>query len=430
MLDDPHKQWGSHSAKNRPFLQPTFDGDELVLGARTRLAIVRGDEANKSAKAPPIDEARMNALLAVAYGRPIFALSLAHVRRAVEKMREGDTTMALMNLALTGLGKLADPDEDARRLVMADGLMTAGVEPRVILQTLDLEAEAPGGEVRKYDPDQPRVPAGSGQTSGQWTSGQSASADAAPSTAGDTRQSTIGDKESATSGWSRFLEQFNLIGAAEAAEAPDSPTARLRTAMRLAEEGRLPPPPSWTTNAENLGNSVARTRNPDEIPQPSDSLAAQQMRAKIVDLALENVNSMDWSQDGENGAFRAGSDKCNLFVHDVLAAAGADPGEPNRGWLNSFPPTAAQWADPDFNIPHWTMLGPGETPLQGDVVAQKGNYINASGHVMILGPDDTAIGTGDSNEQNPGIIESVPEPPAIVDPKKVGGPKLYRRWRP
>lgn len=229
------------------------------------------------------------------------------------------------------------------------------------------------------------------------------------------------------SGWTRFLDQFNLIGAAEAA---DNPTARLRTAMRLAAQGRLPPPPSWATDAENLGNSAARSQNPDEILQPSDSPAAQQMRAKIVNLALENVNSTNWLQEGENGAFPGGSDKCNLFVHDILALAGDDPGDRNHGWFNSFPPTAAQWADPDFNIPHWTMLGSGETPVQGDVVAQKGNYINASGHVMIIGHDGTVIGTGDRNTLYPGTIEMNPEPVAIVESNMVGGPKMYRRWRP
>jgi hypothetical protein len=411
-------------------MQPTFDGDELVLGARTNLAVVRRDGVRQGEKSPRVDEARLSALLAIAYGRSISALSLAHARRAVEKMREGDTTMALMNLALTGLGKLTDVVEDSRRLSMADGLMTAGVEPRVILQALELESGAPGGRAAKYDPDQPRVPAGSGRASGQWTSGQSATDADVQSTTGDAVQSPIGDKESATSGWSRFLEQFNLIGAAEAAEAPDSPTARLRTAMRLAEEGRLPPPGSWAADAENLGAPVAQTKNPDEISQPADSAAAQRMRARIVSLALENVNSMDWSQEGENGAFPAGTDKCNLFVHDMLAAAGADPGEPNRGWLNVFPPTAAQWADPDFNIPHWTMLGLGETPLQGDVVAQEGNYINASGHVMIIGPNDTVIGTKDTRDSRSGYIEWIPKPQSIVESGREGGPKVYRRWRP
>jgi hypothetical protein len=72
-------------------------------------------------------------MLAVAYGRPIDKLPLAHPRRAVEKMREGDVASALMHLALTGLGKLSQPKEAAWRLLAAEGLMGSGVEPHKIL---------------------------------------------------------------------------------------------------------------------------------------------------------------------------------------------------------------------------------------------------------------------------------------------------------
>jgi len=154
----------SHSATPRTYSQLTFDGGELVLGARTKLASVG------RAGAAPIDEARLEAMLAIAYGRPITKLSLAHARCAIEKMRESETVAALMHLALTGLGKLAKPNEAAWRLSASDDLIGSGVGPRTILRTLALDDQSIVGNLNKYDPNQPRVPAGSGAASGQWTS--------------------------------------------------------------------------------------------------------------------------------------------------------------------------------------------------------------------------------------------------------------------
>jgi cell wall-associated NlpC family hydrolase len=325
-------------------------------------------------------------------------------------MREGDTTLALINLALTGLGKLATPEEAARRLSMADGLMATGVDPGYILRALGLELESLGDPMLKYDPDQPRVPAGNGDTSGQWT--------------GD--QPPEDGKSSTTSAWSKFLNYFSLIGSAEAAESQPSPTARLKTAMRLAEEGRLPPPGPWATEAENLGTHTGLTAQNGAI----DSPASQRIRAAIVSAAIAYEGSMNWAQATDYGLFGEGKDKCNLFVHDVLAEAGADPGEPNQGWINNSPPTAGQWANPNFPITQWSVLVPGETPLPGDVVAQGANYSNASGHVAIVVDNGYIIGTHSTQGDDSGIIMSVPDRPIIVDPGTQTGAKVYRRYRP
>jgi len=177
---------GGRSPAPRTYSQLTFDGDELVLGARTKLASIN------RAGAAPIDEARLEALLAVAYGRPIARSSLAHARRAIEKMRDGETVTALMHLALTGLGKLAGPDEAAFRLSAADDLIGSGVGARMILHSLALDDRSIVGNLNKYDPDQPRVPAGSGPASGQWTRGSSTADD--NNTAGSVSGSETRDK--------------------------------------------------------------------------------------------------------------------------------------------------------------------------------------------------------------------------------------------
>jgi hypothetical protein len=78
----------------------------------------------------------------------------------------------------------------------------------------------------------------------------------------------------------------------------------------------------------------------------------------------------------------------------------------------------------EFTIPGWRMLGPGETPMPGDVVAQQIEYEHATGHVMIIGPGGTAIGIGESE-----LVEHEPEPPNLAkDPNRKHGSKVYRRW--
>ena len=134
-----------------------FDRDFLVLGAGTQLAKVSA----------PIDEARLSALLAAAHGRAITPSSLRHVRRAIETWL-GDKPLALTHLALSGLTKLANPKECAWRLFLADALIQTGVQPLALMKALGLEATAHDGAVDKYNPDQPRVPAGN-PDGGQWT---------------------------------------------------------------------------------------------------------------------------------------------------------------------------------------------------------------------------------------------------------------------
>ena len=129
-----------------------FDGDFLVLGAGTRLAKIGA----------PIDEHRLAALLSVAHGHSISPSSLRYVRRSLETW-PGDKPLALTHLALSGLAKLANPEECSWRLFVADALIKHGVEPRAIVKGLGLDS------LDKYSPDQPRVPAGN-PDGGQWTS--------------------------------------------------------------------------------------------------------------------------------------------------------------------------------------------------------------------------------------------------------------------
>jgi hypothetical protein len=113
----------------------------------------------------------------------------------------------------------------------------------------------------------------------------------------------------------------------------------------------------------------------------------------------------------------------------MLTDAGASPGLPNGHLLwKHYPPTAENWADPSFAIPGWRVLSSGETPQPGDVVGQRVQWPNgATGHVMIVGPNATFIGVGESEK-----IESVAAKMMgriYPDPRvRPGGLLVYRRY--
>lgn len=121
-----------------------------------------------------IAEPRLLALLSAAHRRLPTVWELAHLRKAAERWGEGEDSLTAMHLALSGLSRLMRPNADAHRLFLADSLLQAGVDAAVLMRALDLGV-SPDEQVSKYSPDQPRVPAGSGPTSGEWTTAATSS---------------------------------------------------------------------------------------------------------------------------------------------------------------------------------------------------------------------------------------------------------------
>jgi hypothetical protein len=161
----------------------------------------------------------------------------------------------------------------------------------------------------------------------------------------------------------------------------------------------------------------------------SQDQSPEAVRERIAEIAQSLVDDQRWVTDGSYGLYPRGSNKCFLFVASVLAQAGADPGTPNFHNLTFRPPFAGQWADPTFNIPGWTVLGPDEAWAPGDVVAQQIGYGNASGHVMIIGDGNTFVGTGSHGNGPEGTIEQIPWQSSLTDNANVWkGPLVYRRW--
>jgi hypothetical protein len=105
-------------------------------------------------------------LLSVAYGEKISLAVLGSLRRVAKHWQGGDKCLAAIHLAQMGLPDIGE--DAAYRLSLAAELLDAGVTPRELARELGFDP--PAGLVKySYNPDEPRVPAGSGYGSGEWT---------------------------------------------------------------------------------------------------------------------------------------------------------------------------------------------------------------------------------------------------------------------
>ncbi len=150
-----------------------FGPEGLTLGAGTVLAAT-DDERNIALDEAA--EARLQALLAAAYVRPVSAQTLRYIRRGAASWRDGDKAMAAMHLAMTGLTPLREPKAAARRLFMADQLMMAGATPEVIFRALDLEPPIQKAvlSIGGYNPLEPRNLRGEWAVAGEIAEGAAA----------------------------------------------------------------------------------------------------------------------------------------------------------------------------------------------------------------------------------------------------------------
>jgi hypothetical protein len=161
-IADLQKQWRERERFRRLHAHLGLEKEGVVLGANTALAKRDNDGAFET------DEARAFTLLAVTYGKPVGRSVLGKFNLASKHARAGNEAMAAMHIALAGLPVLRDPEDAAKRLFIANGLMEHGVAPRDIWMALEFDP-APLDALTKFNSDEARVPAGSGRPSGRWT---------------------------------------------------------------------------------------------------------------------------------------------------------------------------------------------------------------------------------------------------------------------
>ncbi len=140
----------------------------LVFGAGTVLARMTQDQCGAPVLDLDTDRQRIYALLAAAYGRTISPDVFKHIEGASEQWRRGDKALANIRLAFARLPRLEDRS-DAYRLFHAEDLLDRGLSPRAVMTALGFDRAA--SDLGKYDPNQPRVPAGNGRQSGRWGDG-------------------------------------------------------------------------------------------------------------------------------------------------------------------------------------------------------------------------------------------------------------------
>ena len=94
------------------------------------------------------------------------------ITAAARLWSRGDGALANLRLVFAGLPRLEEPVA-LHKLQAADWLLANGLSPRALMRELGLDASAldaaPPDDLGKYNPAQPRVPAGSGIESGRWS---------------------------------------------------------------------------------------------------------------------------------------------------------------------------------------------------------------------------------------------------------------------
>ncbi|HEY1978858.1 MAG TPA: hypothetical protein VGH13_02135 [Xanthobacteraceae bacterium] len=154
----------------------TFTPKGLVLGAGTILLQADGPDRLQSLHG---HEARVLALLATAYGRAVAPSVLGNIERAAKAWLDGDRCLAHIHLAHSGLRLPSDVRTASCRLFLAERAIKTGISARAVLQALKISGSYVDAIEKAYNPDEPRVPAGSGRASGEWTHEAERNGDAA-----------------------------------------------------------------------------------------------------------------------------------------------------------------------------------------------------------------------------------------------------------
>jgi hypothetical protein len=168
------RSWATIASCQAVAPTPFWNRGGLLWGAGAKLADrIEGNEA------------RIVALLTIGAGKFVSTAPLGRLVASEAAWRAGRIAEAATHIALLNLPQLAG-SEAAYRLHLAAGFLdSALLTPGDLLRICDVRADA-FVELRKYNPDQPRVPAGN-PDGGRWTSG---AAEGEASDAGDSTDRT------------------------------------------------------------------------------------------------------------------------------------------------------------------------------------------------------------------------------------------------
>ncbi|MBM4335677.1 MAG: RHS repeat-associated core domain-containing protein [Deltaproteobacteria bacterium] len=145
-------------------------------------------------------------------------------------------------------------------------------------------------------------------------------------------------------------------------------------------------------------------------------------RKAVAQWALDQNGSTDFSYDANlSPQYPAGSNKCSGFTCAAAASSGADTTvtvPDGEGGTKDRCPTAAELGR--GSVPDWRLLGPGESPEAGDIMADPftGGVPGVTGHAAVVVPD----GSGGTTTQ--GAHANRVGPPGADHPSN----PRYRRY--
>lgn len=132
--------------------------------------------------------------------------------------------------------------------------------------------------------------------------------------------------------------------------------------------------------------------NPVRYIDPLGLEATQKPCAERILEAAEKLNNQEHYKGESDYRGWKGKNKCNLFIDEVLEAAGVAAPKRKRFGLNAGPITAETWANPESKLPGFQVIK--HYPKPGDIVAIKYPYGDATGHVAVV--KDWKWGTGNT----------------------------------
>jgi len=148
------------------FDRMTFTDAGLMLG---RVAIISfGKKVSVHQPGDNAKDVTIITLLTAAFGQPVMGGWTDTLRRATKLWQSGDKGLAQIHLSLMDLPRINE--DSAYRLSLAKEALEKGISPSRVLKHLGCHETALDLD-KRYNPDQPRVSAGSGAESGRWTSG-------------------------------------------------------------------------------------------------------------------------------------------------------------------------------------------------------------------------------------------------------------------
>jgi hypothetical protein len=137
----------------------------------------------------------------------------------------------------------------------------------------------------------------------------------------------------------------------------------------------------------------------------------QTYRIRTFQAAADQVGSTGWAYDKARGAFPANTNKCNLFVCEMVESSGAR--SPRYGHSPHWPYLAGTMGQ-DRELPALSRVKPGDEKI-GDVAAIPHRYSDASGHALIYAGDVDIYKGGISLRQRSGLDQPAqPGEPAFI----------------